>query len=179
MDLQEVVKGLLESFAETNRCRIYPTKKDKRPFFFLDAVPGAMREGGPYSAGPTWMVLGVAGDGMDRDLLARAEMLIGEVDTAEGLAYAMQRHYIDTAPSYAVCPIERRWFLFMIQDRTLPLAVRQESMEARLGMELVMNMMGDAIPGINMHPDALKFAIEHHKPHSWNGAGIEFIDIAT
>ncbi len=65
------------------------------------------------AAGQTWMVFGLAaeGEGMNADLMARAEMPIGEVDSLEGIPYAMHRHYTNTQPFYAICPIQDRPFL--------------------------------------------------------------------
>jgi len=178
MNEKTIVKELLDSFAEKNRCSIYPMTHNNRPYFSLDAVPVEIRRGGPYSAGPTWMVFGVAGEETNRDLLVRAEMLIGEVDTSEGLAYAMRSHYINTFPVYAVCPIDGRLFLFMIYDKDVPLAVGQQSMEQRLYSELILQMLSDAIPGINVHPDVLRLAIQRHTPQFWDGLrDHEFLNI--
>jgi hypothetical protein len=171
------VNSLLGVFSKRNQCEIFKARNEKCTYFYLNAVSRPVREGGPYAAGPTWMVFGVAGEGMDTDLMARAEMLIGEVDSYDSLAYTMNRHYTNTSPFYATRIIQKRTFLFMIQDSTIPLAVGQESLEARLQMELSFNMMSDAVPGVNVHPDAMGFAVKHHQPYVWDVPDMQFIDI--
>jgi hypothetical protein len=66
----------------------------------------------------------------------------------------------------------------MIYDKDVPLAVGQQSMEQRLYSELILQMLSDAIPGINVHPDVLRLAIQRHTPQFWDGLrDHEFLNI--
>ena len=198
MDLPLLISVAATHFAREHGCKLLQPHDHK--YLFLPASPRVVRPMGsieavdaltgetfmtdPHglcSAGPTWMVFGVAGEGHNRDLMVRTEMIVGAVTKDLDLAWYMQRSYENTSPFYALHEIGSHLFLFLVSDVYIPLDVGEENISERLTMELVINTkVFDLMPGVDFSDPVLKYVIREHEPYTWSDRpGVSIIEFPS
>ena len=195
MDLIQMIGSAAARFARQNKSEVLIANDGR--YLFVPATPRVLQPmgrtqaidmltGKPFvtdghglsSVGPSWFGFGLAGEGHERDLMVRAEMVIGAVTKTADLGWYMQRHYMDTSPFYALVPIESVPFLVMIIDTLVPFDVGEESMGNRLGMKFINMNQFDLMPGVDYSEQARMHAVNHHEPYLWpENSSIQILDL--